>query len=138
MYEMDGYGMMSPYIQNYAPQVSNFMSQNPYMGKGAGMGMNGGLQNLIQQGMSMFSGQGGNSGYNPYMYGDGMGEMKDLMKDLYKMQNAAQYMSGYGRSSGSASSGSSSAASNPSYGPSMKLQKRRRPSRLLHLSHKLQ
>merc|ERR1719297_683117 len=37
MYEMDGgmgaYGMMSPYIQNYAPQVSNFMTQNPYMGK---------------------------------------------------------------------------------------------------------
>merc|ERR1719461_2700675 len=40
MYEMDGgmgaYGMMSgmsPYIQNYAPQVNNFMTQNPYMGK---------------------------------------------------------------------------------------------------------
>merc|ERR1719166_390245 len=65
MYEMDGgmgaYGMMSgmsPYIQNYAPQVNNFMTQNPYMGMGAGMGINGGgLQNLIQQGMSMFSGQ---------------------------------------------------------------------------------
>merc|ERR1719410_2557527 len=159
MYEMDGgmggYGMMSPYIQNYAPQVSNFMTQNPYMGKyvedivddlrdmgmGAGMGMQGGLQGLIQQGMSMFSGQGGNGGYNPYMmYGDGMGEMKDLMKDLYKMQNAAQYMSGYGRSSGSSSSGSSAGSANPSYTPSMKLQKRRlrRPSRLLHPSHKLQ
>merc|ERR1719326_24324 len=95
--------MMSPYIQNYAPQVSNFMTQNPYMGKyvedivddlrdmgmGAGMGMQGGLQGLIQQGMSMFSGQGGNGGMNPYMmYGDGMGEMKDLMKDLYKIQGA--------------------------------------------------
>merc|ERR1719443_67536 len=66
--------------------------------------------------------------------------MKDLMKDLYKMQNAAQYMSGYGRSSGSSSSGSSSGSAYPSYTPSMKLQKRRlrRPSRLLHPSHKLQ
>merc|ERR1719210_2978406 len=131
------YDMMSPYIQNYAPQVNSFMTQNPYMGKyvediaedlrdmGMGMMGAGGLQGLIQQGMSMFGGQGG---YNS-MYGmDGMGEMKDLMKDLYKMQGAMQYMTGYGRSSGSASSGSSSGASNPSYRPSMKLQKRRQPS----------
>jgi len=161
MYENGGmYGMgggmggtgMSPYIQNYAPQVSNFMTQNPYMGEyvkdiyedlqdmgmGAGMGMQGGIQNLIPQVMSMFSGQGG---MNPYMMGgDGMGDMKDLMKDVYKMQGAAQMMSGYGRSSGSPSSGSpsSSGASNPSYRPSMKLQQRRQPSRLLHPSHKLQ
>jgi len=160
MYENGGmYGMgggmggtgMSPYIQNYAPQVSNFMTQNPYMGgyvkdimedlqdigMGPGMMGQGGIQQLIPQVMSMFG--------NPYMMGgDGMsGDMKDLMKDIYKMQGAAQYMSGMQGSSGSTSTGaasgsSSGAVSNPSYRPSMKLQNMRQPSRLLHPSHQLQ
>merc|ERR1719336_201780 len=117
------------------------------MGMGAMMGMQqgGGLNSLIQQGMSMFGGQqGGQGGYNPYMYGMDMeGEMGDLMKDVYKMQGAMQYMNGFGRKSGSSrsgSSGSTSSSSNPSYNSrsNFRLQKRHPRSRLLHPTMKLQ